>query len=72
MYVVYETQTTHGVMSVVPPEVKATWELALQEFHVRCSYAAVSSVEIHTIMVVMPDGTVKKTETFMHIVEAAQ
>ena len=56
MYTVIELQTTGGVTAVVPPVVKTTIEEARQEYHLKASAAAVSAVEIHTVMLVNAEG----------------
>ena len=56
MYTVLEMQTTNGVTIALDPVVKETAETARQEFWLKASYAAVSQVEIHTVMVVNAEG----------------
>ena len=56
MYTVIELQTNGGTTIVAPPITKATIEEARQEYHLKGSYAAVSAVEIHTIMLVNAEG----------------
>lgn len=56
MYTVIELQTNSGTTIVAPPITKATIEEARQEYHLKASYAAVSAVEIHTIMLVNAEG----------------
>ena len=56
MYTVIELQTTGGVTVAGEPVVKATIEEARQEYHMKGSYAAVSTVEVHTIMLVNAEG----------------
>ena len=67
MYTVLEMQTTGGVTTALPPVVKATVEEARQEYHLKASYAAVSAVEIHTIMLVNAEGqNVEKPICYKH------
>lgn len=71
MYTVIELQTTGGVTTVGTPVVKATIEEARQEYHLKGSYAAVSAVEIHTVMLVNAEGqNVEKPICYKH--QAAQ
>lgn len=56
MYTVLELQTTNGVTTPVAPVVKETIEEARQEYHMKASYAAVSQVEIHTIILINAEG----------------
>ena len=56
MYTVIEMQTMNGVTTALAPVTKDTAEEARQEFWGKASYAAVSQVEIHTVMVVNAEG----------------
>ena len=67
MYTIIELQTTDGVTSALSPVVKATKAEALQEFHLKASYAAVSAVGIHTIVLLNPEGQLaEKPLCFKH------
>lgn len=56
MYTIIELQTTNDVTSALPPIVKETKELGQQEFHLKSAYAAVSKVNIHTVLLINPEG----------------
>lgn len=70
MYVILEMQTNNGVTAIVPAVVKETRELAEQEYHSRLSYAAVSTVEIHTVVMLNAEGGKIKGECYKHQAEA--
>lgn len=56
MYSVIELQTTGGVTAALPVVTKATIEEARQEYHTKGAAAAVSAVDIHTVMLVNAEG----------------
>ena len=56
MYTIIELQTSNGTTVVVTPVTKATIEEARQEYHLKASYAAVSNVEIHSIILLNAEG----------------
>ncbi len=60
MYIIVELQTS-GDTTAALHDVKATKPLAEQEFHRRASYAAVSNVDIHTIVMLNPEGHIVGT-----------
>lgn len=66
MLILLEIQTT-GETSVLTPAKQYTNEAdALQEFYTVCSYAVKSTVEIHTVMILEPDGKIYAQKTFKH------
>ena len=72
MYTILEMQTNNGVTAVVPAAVKETRELAEQEYHSRLSFAAVSTVEIHTVVMLNAEGQRIKGECYKHEAAAAE
>ena len=66
MYTILEMQTNDGVTAVVPAVVKETRELAEQEYHTKLSFAAVSTVEIHTVVMLNAEGAKIKGECYKH------
>lgn len=56
MYTVIELQTNNGITAAVTPVVKSTIEEARQEYHTKAAFAAVSSVEIHTVVLLNAEG----------------
>lgn len=70
MYTVIEMQTNGGVTSVLTPVVKAERNKAEQEYHSKLAFAAVSNVEIHTVVLLNAEGERIKKECYKH--EAAE
>ena len=66
MYVIIETQETNGVMAATEPVVKETKELADQEYHMKLSYAAVSNVDYHSVVMLNAQGQRVKGECMKH------
>lgn len=71
MYLVIELQTTNGTTSYIGT-VKATRDEAEQKYHQILAAAAVSSVEIHTAVILNPEGGKIKGETYKHTPQAAE
>lgn len=72
MYIIQEIQTTDGVTALLPPETYDTKANAEQAFHYKLSFAATSTVGIHTVMMYDEYGTVRKAETYLHSSEAPE
>lgn len=67
MYAVIEMQTNDGATAVVPPVTKATIEEARQVYHLAASAAAVSAVDIHTVVLLNAEGQdVEKVICYKH------
>ena len=67
MYIIIEMQTTNGATSVVTPiKTKTDLNEALSEYYATLSSAAISSVEVHTVMLITERGEVVRTEKFEH------
>lgn len=66
MFVVLEIQTTESTMSATPWKFDSLAE-AKQKYHSVLAFAAVSSVPIHTAMIVSSYGQVVSAEYFEHI-----
>ena len=71
MFVVLEIQTTESTMSVTSWEFDSLAE-AKQKYHSVLAFAAVSSVPIHTAMIVSPYGQTVSCEYFEHIGEVEE
>lgn len=54
-YIIIESQTTNGTTAIIPV-VKSTFETAMQEYHTKCAYAAVSQVPLHAVSLIMENG----------------
>ena len=66
MFILIEMQTT-GEQTAIPPIVtKTDRNEAEAEFHRLCSIAAVSSVPIHTVMMVDEYGNTQRAEHYTH------
>lgn len=65
MFTVIELQTTNGVTAVLT-EVFQNREQAEQKFHTTLAYAAVSSIDIHAVSILSPDGSVLKNDVYYH------
>ena len=70
MYIIQELQTTNGVTSLVPAVTKESLLEAESAFHFACAAAAVSNVEIHTVIVYDEHGNVVEKKYYEHIQEA--
>lgn len=65
MYVVVEMQTSNGVTTQITT-VEQNKDVAEQKYHNILSYAAVSSVEIHSAVILNPEGQRIKSECYKH------
>ena len=65
-YIIYEMQTNAGLTAVVTPTILADYDQALHAFYLAVAAATVSTVEIHTIMLVTEDGRCIDKKTFRH------
>lgn len=65
-YIIFELQTTNGVTAIVTPTILADYDQALHAFYLAVAAATVSTVEIHTIMLVTEDGRCIDKKTFRH------
>lgn len=66
MFLVLEIQTTETNMSVIPLKYDTLAE-AKQQYHTVLAAAAVSSVPIHTAMIINPYGQIVSAEYSEHI-----
>lgn len=69
MYIVIELQTTNGVTAVVPPTAYADLSTAYQKYYTILAAAAVSSVSVHSAVILNERGELVRTESFEHAVE---
>ena len=63
MYTVIEMQTTGKVTSVIATDFEEK-PVALQKYFQCLSYAAVSSVPVHTVVLLNPIGNIEKRDFF--------
>jgi len=70
MYVILELQVINGNISVVTPiQMAETQKEAMSKYHGILSVAAVSSVPIHSAIVINERGEYVARETYEHVVE---
>ena len=66
-WIIFEIQTDRdGVVSHLPPVNKAEENEAWSAYYSKLSFAAVSSVYIHTVMLCTVDGKLIQSRSFMH------
>lgn len=66
MYTVIELQTTGATTSVVPPVAYSTQQAAESKFHEVMAAAAISSVPIHSCVILDEKGFAIKREDYVH------
>lgn len=66
MYILIEMQTSGSQTAIPPITTKTDWHEAEAEFHRLCSIAAVSSVPVHTVMMVDENGNTARAEHYEH------
>lgn len=66
MYIINEMQTSKSGTALAPAVTRDDWQQAESEFHRLCSIAAVSSVPLHTIMMMDERGIVQRVEYYEH------
>lgn len=66
MYVLIEMQVLNGTPAIPPISTWQDWQAAESEFHRLCSIAAVSSVPLHTVMMVDTNGNTLRAEHYEH------
>lgn len=71
-YIVMEMQTNSGVTAIVPPVAFTDRNAAEASFHSILSYAAVSAVEEHAVVMITSDGRVVRNEVYRHPVTPVQ
>lgn len=67
MYIIIEIQkSNNGTVTIVPPASYSDWKTAEQAYHTALSYAAVSSVDVHSVVMLSDTGDRIKGETYFH------
>ena len=67
MYIIIEIQKSNeGSVAIVPPASYADLKLAEQAYHTALAYAAVSSVDVHSVVMLSDTGDRIKGETYYH------
>lgn len=65
-YIVIEIQTNAGTSAIVPPVLFTDRNAAEAQFHTMLAAAAVSAVEIHSVVMLTEDGRIVRTECYRH------
>lgn len=67
MYIIIEIQKSNsGSVAIVPPASYSDRNQAEQKYHEVLSYAAVSSVDVHSVVMLSDTGDRIKGETYYH------
>lgn len=72
MYILHEMQTTGAETALVPAVTKANYNEAESAFHVAAAAAAISTVPVHTIVLMDEHGNVKRRECYEHQAEGQE
>ena len=67
MYILQEIQTTKESTALVPARTFTNKNDAESAFHLALSYAAVSEVEIHTVILYNEHGSIIRSECYEHV-----
>lgn len=67
MYIVQELQTTNGTTALLAALTYDNKENAESAMHMALASAAISSVDIHTVMLYNEFGRVIRTESYDHV-----
>ena len=70
MYLVIEIQATNGTIAVLPVATFNELQQAESSYYYRLASAAISSVGIHTVVLMDNFGYVLKSEYYKHVVES--
>lgn len=65
-YIVIEIQTNAGTSAIVPPVLFTDRNAAEAQFHTMLAAAAVSAIEIHSVVMLTEDGRIVRTECYRH------
>ena len=66
MYILQEIQTNSGVSALVPAQTYTNKNEAESAYHLALSSAAISTIEIHTVMLYDDRGMVWLCQTYEH------
>lgn len=69
MFIIQEIQTTNGQTALTPAVVKPTREEADSVFYSLLSYAAISTVGIHAVVMFDEHGNVLNVGRYEHLAE---
>lgn len=66
-YIIIEIQKSNtGTVAIVPPASYTDQQIAEQAYHTALAAAAVSDVNVHSVIMLKDDGTLVKKETYYH------
>ena len=66
MYIIIEIQAGSGAAAVVPPQTFADRNAAESAMHQALSFAAVSSIEKHSVLMLDDEGHMLETRCYYH------
>ena len=72
MYIIQEIQTNGATSALTPAVTHTDKDSAESAFHMMCGSAAISSVNVHTILMYDEHGNVIRREFYEHIPEPAE
>ena len=67
MYIIQEIQTENGQTALTPAVTEINKETAESVWHQKMSYAAVSEIDVHTVIMFDEHGTIIKQGYYEHI-----
>lgn len=71
MYIIQEIQTNNGQTALLEPIKREDKLEAESEWHIKMGYAAISDVQVHTVIMYDEHGHTLKQGYYEHIPEAA-
>lgn len=69
MYIIQEIQTNGTTSALTPAATYTERDQAESAFHMKCGSAAISSVNVHTVIMYDEHGNVLRREFYEHIPE---
>ena len=67
-YTIVELQTDEYGTTITPPnKVEADKNVAISQWHETCSYAAISSVYMHVVLLISERGAIIRQDEFNHV-----
>lgn len=66
MYIVLEIQKQNQDVALLPPLVFGNRNEAEQSYHSKLSFAAVSAIPCHTVVLMDDEGRLEEEKTFYH------
>lgn len=69
MYIIQEIQTNGTTSALTPAITRTDRNQAESDYHMICGAAAISSVEVHTVIMYDEHGTVIRKEFYEHLPE---